>query len=133
MKDVEYFKNENELYAIILRNDYHKDGISFFTDDYLSQQLAYMSHPKGKVIEPHIHKNIERQVFYTQEVLLIKEGKLKVDFFDENKKYLESRILNGGDVILLIKGGHGFEVIENLKMIEVKQGPYLGDNDKIRF
>tara|TARA_B100001248_G_scaffold222344_1_gene178821 strand:+ start:214 stop:615 length:402 start_codon:yes stop_codon:yes gene_type:complete len=133
MKDVEYFKNEDELYAIILRNDYHKDGISFFTDDYLSQQLAYMSHPKGKVIEPHIHKNIERQVFYTQEVLLIKEGKLKVNFFDDNKKYLESRILNGGDVILLIKGGHGFEVIENLKMIEVKQGPYLGDNDKIRF
>lgn len=133
MKDVEYFKNEDKLYAIILRNDYHKDGISFFTDDYLSQQLAYMSHPKGKVIEPHIHKNIERQVFYTQEVLLIKEGKLKVNFFDDNKKYLESRILNGGDVILLIKGGHGFEVIENLKMIEVKQGPYLGDDDKIRF
>ncbi len=133
MKDVEYFKNEDELYAIILRNDYHKDGISFFTDDYLSQQLAYMSHPKGKIIDPHIHKNIERQVFYTQEVLLIKEGKLKVNFFDNNKKYLESRILNGGDVILLIKGGHGFEVIENLKMIEVKQGPYLGDNDKLRF
>jgi|TARA_E500000331_G_scaffold340310_1_gene371475 mannose-6-phosphate isomerase-like protein (cupin superfamily) len=133
MKDVEYFKNKDELYAIILRDDYHKDGISFFTDDYLSQQLAYMSHPKGKIIDPHIHKNIERQVFYTQEVLLIKEGKLKVNFFDDNKEYLESRILNRGDVILLIKGGHGFEVIESLKMIEIKQGPYLGDSDKIRF
>lgn len=133
MKDLEYFKNEDELYAIILRSNYHRDGVSFFTDDYLSQQLAYMSHPKGKIIDPHIHKNIERQVFYTQEVLLIKEGKLKVNFFDDKKKYLESRILNGGDVILLIKGGHGFEVIENLKMIEVKQGPYLGDSDKIRF
>ncbi len=133
MNSVEYFKNEDDLYAIILRNDYHKDGISFFTEDYLSQQLAYMSHPKGKTIDPHIHKNIERQVFYTQEVLIIKEGKLKVDFFDDTKKYLDSRILIKGDLILLIKGGHGFEVLEDIKMIEVKQGPYLGENDKIRF
>jgi mannose-6-phosphate isomerase-like protein (cupin superfamily) len=92
-----------------------------------------MSHPKGKTIDPHIHKNIERQVFYTQEVLIIKEGKLKVDFFDDKKKYLDSRILSKGDLILLIKGGHGFEVLEDIKMIEVKQGPYLGENDKIRF
>jgi mannose-6-phosphate isomerase-like protein (cupin superfamily) len=133
MRNVEYFKNKKDLYAIILRDEYHKEGISFFTDDYLSQQLAYMSHPKGKKIEPHIHKSIERQVFYTQEVLLIKEGKLKVDFYDEDQLFIDSRILNRGDIILLIKGGHGFEVMEKLKMIEIKQGPYLGDNDKIRF
>jgi hypothetical protein len=56
-----------------------------------------------------------------------------VDFFDEQQNYLESRELRRGDVILLIKGGHGFEVLEELEMIEVKQGPYAGDQDKTRF
>ena len=60
-------------------------------------------------------------------------GKLRVDFFDEQQNYLESRILVGGDVILLSKGGHGFEVLEEIEMYEVKQGPYAGESDKTRF
>ena len=92
-----------------------------------------MNHPKGKVIEPHVHNPVERIVSYTQEVLFIKEGKLKVDFYSNNQKYLESRELNKGDVILLMTGGHGFEILEDLIMFEVKQGPYAGDKDKTRF
>ena len=56
-----------------------------------------------------------------------------MDFFDDQQSYLESRELNAGDVILLVKGGHGFEVLKELDMIEVKQGPYAGDQDKTRF
>ena len=123
----------NELFAIVIRNSFDKEGITFFTEESLSQQLAYMSHPKGKLIQPHIHKPIERTVSYTQEVLIIKDGILKVDFFSEEQTFLESTLLNKGDIILLIKGGHGFSVIEDVKMIEVKQGPYAGDRDKIRF
>ena len=123
----------SELFAIVIRNSFDKEGITFFTEESLSQQLAYMSHPKGKLIQPHIHKPIERTVSYTQEVLIIKDGILKVDFFSEEQTYLESILLNKGDIILLIKGGHGFSVIEDVKMIEVKQGPYAGDKDKIRF
>jgi hypothetical protein len=115
----------SELFAIVIRNSFDKEGITFFTEESLSQQLAYMSHPKGKLIQPHIHKPIERTVSYTQEVLIIKDGILKVDFFSEEQTYLESILLN--------KGGHGFSVIEDVKMIEVKQGPYAGDKDKIRF
>ena len=70
---------------------------------------------------------------YTQEVLFIKKGKLKVDFYNEHQNYLESRILEAGDVILLASGGHGFEVLEEIEMIEVKQGPFTGENDKTRF
>ena len=92
-----------------------------------------MHHPAGKVIDAHIHNAVQRSVLYTQEVLFIKRGKLRVDFYDEYEDYLESRILNPGDVILLVSGGHGFKALEELEMIEVKQGPYSGDNDKMRF
>ncbi|GHN00231.1 hypothetical protein WSM22_17200 [Cytophagales bacterium WSM2-2] len=92
-----------------------------------------MNHPKGKVIEPHVHNAVKREVHYTQEVLLIKSGKVRVDFYLDNQDYLESRVLEQGDVILLMTGGHGFEVLEELEMIEVKQGPYAGDHDKTRF
>jgi hypothetical protein len=126
-------KHNNELLAIIIKDSYSKDGISFFTTDDLSQQLAYMKHPSGKTILPHVHNPVRREVLFTQEVLLIKKGKLRVDFYDDQKNYFESHILEKGDFILLIKGGHGFEVIEEIEMIEVKQGPYTGNNDKTRF
>jgi mannose-6-phosphate isomerase-like protein (cupin superfamily) len=92
-----------------------------------------MHHPAGKIIDAHVHNPVPRTVAYTQEALFIKRGRLRVDFFDEKQNYLLSRELKGGDVILLVKGGHGFEVLEDLEMIEVKQGPYAGDQDKTRF
>lgn len=130
---IEYIKNKENLLAIIISADFKKDGIHFFTSNDLSQQLAYMHHPKGKKIEPHVHNPVPRQVQYTQEVLFLKKGKLRVDFYNEIQQYLESRVLNSGDVILLATGGHGFEVLEEIEMIEVKQGPYAGDEDKTRF
>ena len=130
---LEEIKFNDELLAIIVRNDFSKEGIAFFTPDDFSQQLAYMKHPEGKIIQPHVHNAVERVVHYTKEVLFIKSGKLRVDFYDDNQNYLESRILSSGDVILLSTGGHGFVAMENLEMIEVKQGPYAGDQDKIRF
>ncbi|MFD2998838.1 cupin domain-containing protein [Pontibacter toksunensis] len=123
----------DQLLAIIIPSNFNEPGIHFFTPGELSQQLAYMHHPKGKLIEPHVHNPVPREVHYTQEVLFIKKGKLRVDFFDNDQNYLESRILETGDVILLATGGHGFEVLEELEMIEVKQGPYAGDHDKTRF
>lgn len=128
---VETEKNDN--LAIIIKADYCKEGIEFFTPSDYSQQLAYMNHPKGKIIDPHVHNIVERKVHYTQEVLVIKSGKLRVDFYNDNKDYLESYVLSAGDVILLAAGGHGFEVIEDVEMFEIKQGPYAGENDKIRF
>ena len=92
-----------------------------------------MKHPKGKIIQAHRHKQVKREVLYTQEVLVIKSGKLKVNFYDDNEKYLESCVLGKGDIILLASGGHGFEILEDLEMVEVKQGPYSPDDDKVRF
>jgi mannose-6-phosphate isomerase-like protein (cupin superfamily) len=131
--ELEIISDNGQQLAIIVYNNFDKAGIHFFTKNELSQQLAYMNHPKGKIIDPHVHNPVERVVSYTQEVLFIKEGKLKVDFYTNDQIYLHSRELNKGDVILLMTGGHGFEVLENLKMFEVKQGPYAGDQDKTRF
>jgi mannose-6-phosphate isomerase-like protein (cupin superfamily) len=124
---------EGNNLAIIVYNEFKSDGIHFFTNNDSTQQLAYMNHKSGKIIEPHVHNSIKREILTTNEVLLIKKGKLKVDFYSQQQMYLESRILTKGDVILLLNGGHGFHVLEDLEMFEVKQGPYLGELDKIRF
>lgn len=129
----ENITHNGKLLAIIIPTEFDEPGIHFFTSNDLSQQLAYMHHPSGKIIEPHVHNPVMREVHYTQEVLFIKKGKLRVDFYDEDQNYLESRVLRSGDVILLSTGGHGFEVLEEIEMIEVKQGPYAGDGDKTRF
>jgi mannose-6-phosphate isomerase-like protein (cupin superfamily) len=119
--------------SIIIHAEFRERGIHFFTEDTLSQQLAFMSHPTGKLISPHIHNPVSREVQYTLEVLFIRKGRMRVDFYDSEQLYLESRVLGAGDVILLMQGGHGFEVLEDVEMIEVKQGPYVGEQDKTRF
>lgn len=121
------------LLAIIIRSTYHSEGIEFFTPDNFSQQLAYMKRPSGYKISPHVHNSVKREVFFTQEVLFIKKGKVKVNFYNDEQKYIESKIISTGDVILLSSGGHGFEMMEESEIIEVKQGPYAGDKDKTRF
>ncbi|MGV3765449.1 MAG: hypothetical protein ACO1NW_04940 [Chitinophagaceae bacterium] len=130
---IEQVFHKEILQAIIIRANFRKDGIDFFTPSDFSQQLGYMNRPKGYVIPPHVHKLVERKVTLTQEVLFIKSGAVRVDFYDEQKNYLESRILREGDTVLLATGGHGFEMLEQSEMIEVKQGPYCGEEDKVRF
>lgn len=128
-----FIKDKEQILAIIIKRDFNKEGVHFCTPGSYSQQLAYMHHSRGKIIEPHVHNVVHREVHYTQEVLFIKSGKLRVDFYTDEKKYLESYILGSGDVIMLASGGHGFEALEELQMFEVKQGPYAGDEDKVRF
>jgi hypothetical protein len=126
-------RHGEEILAIILSHDFNEPGINFLTPASFSQQLAYMRHPAGKVIEAHVHNPVVRDTKNTLEVLFLKRGRLRVDFFAADQRYLESRILEAGDVILLASGGHGFEVLDEIEMVEVKQGPYAGDQDKTRF
>lgn len=119
--------------ALIIRHSFKKDGIEFFTPGTYSQQIGYMNRPAGYVIPPHVHNPVVREVQYTKEVLFIKSGRLRVDFYSDDQDYLESTILEAGDVIMLAYGGHGFEMLEPTEIIEVKQGPYAGDHDKTRF
>ena len=130
---IDEIKHEDRILAMIIRANYSEDGIKFFAPDDFPQQLGYMKHPKGHKIIPHLHNKLKREIFYTFEVLYIKSGKVRVNFYDDNKNYLKNDTLYGGDVILLAYGGHGFEILENSEIIEIKQGPYAGNDDKTRF
>jgi hypothetical protein len=130
---VEKIYHKDVLLSIIIRAGFEINGIEFFTPDDFSQQLAYMKRPKDYAIPPHVHNIVKREVQFTKEVLIIKKGKVRVDFYDDDKNYLESSIVGKGDVILLAFGGHGFEMMEESEIIEVKQGPYVGELDKVKF
>ncbi len=130
---IENIVNGLEPIALIIRAEFDEPGIHFFTPPSFSQQVASMTHPEGKKIDPHVHNFLSRQVFYTQEVLVVRRGRLKVNLYSSDKKSLGNRILEAGDVILLCGGGHSLEMLEETSIIEVKQGPYLGDEDKTRF
>jgi mannose-6-phosphate isomerase-like protein (cupin superfamily) len=122
-----------QMLALILDSEFKREGIHFLTPDSFSQQLGYMYRPSGYTIPPHVHNPVDRAVSYTHEVLFIKSGRVRVDFYDDSRSYLESRIVKAGDVLLLASGGHGFEMLEPSEIIEVKQGPYAGEGDKTRF
>lgn len=130
---IETIRSGDVMLALILRAEYRAEGIQFFTPNDFSQQLGYMNRPEGYVIPPHVHNPVPREVHFTKEVLIIKSGRVRIDFYDDDQNYLESRILKQGDIILLAFGGHGFEMLEPTEMVEVKQGPYAGDQDKTRF
>jgi len=133
-KNYEEVKHNNSLIAIILRKDYSIDKTTFFSSPDYSQQLGYIVYKKSGVIKAHFHKKVHRDIFLTQEVLFIKKGKVMVNFYTTGRKYITSRELKGGDIIFLCSGGHGFKMLEDTEMVEVKQGPYSGkEGDKELF
>ena len=130
---IETIAHDDEIVALIISHRFSAPGVHFVTPNEFSQQLAYMCHPAGKLIVPHTHNVVHRSVHQTQEALFVRRGRIRVDLYDRSQTYLDSRILTTGDVILLASGGHGFEFLEESDVIEVKQGPYLGEADKTRF
>ena len=130
---IEKVVHQETLYALIIRENFREDGIRFFTPQDFSQQLGYMNRPKNYKIQPHSHNEVKRIVKLTNEVLFIKSGKCRVNFYDDNKKFILYKVLEKGDFILLAYGGHGFEMLEDTEIIEIKQGPYAGEADKTRF
>ena len=131
---IEKIKHQNKLYALIVRGKYrNKKGISFFTDNKDIQQFGYMNHKKNHINKPHLHKKQTRKLLHTSEVILILKGVLRVDFYNKKKIYLFSKLLREKDIIMLVHGAHGFKVIKDVQMLEIKQGPYITKLDKIKF
>ena len=125
---------KKKLLALIVRGKYrNKKGITFFTPNNAIQQFGYMKHKKQHIIKPHLHKKRLTKIFYTTEVILLLKGILRIDFYNRFKKYLFSKILKEKDIIMLVQGGHGFKVLKNIEMLEIKQGPYNLIKDKIKF
>lgn len=121
------------ILAIVLRANCEVRGVHFVTDDEASQQLGVMRHAAGHQVIPHVHHSVPRTVELTQETLFIRSGRVRLDLYTDKQDYLTSCELESGDVVLLVYGGHGLEVLEDAEIVEVKQGPFVGDRDKTRF
>ncbi|MGA2587842.1 MAG: hypothetical protein ABSF88_12570 [Candidatus Aminicenantales bacterium] len=121
------------LIALIIGKEYRKEGIDFLTPNDFSLQLGHMTRPVGYRVIPHVHNPVERHTIGTQEVLFIKSGKVRIDFYSFDQIYIESRELAAGDIILLAGAGHGVEVLEEATLVEVKNGPFIEGFDKGRF
>ncbi len=130
---IEKIFHKEKMLSIIIRADFKSEGIEFFTSDENPFQLGYMNRGKEYNIQPHLHKAVKRVVHFTQEVLIIKSGLVRVDYYDDKTNYLESKTLYPGDVVLLAFGGHGFQMLKDSEILEIKQGPYNDDEDKLRF
>ena len=131
---INYIKVKDTILALIIKSQYRKrKGINFFTTSSLPQQVAFMNHPKEYNIDPHVHKNVKRILKKTSEVLIILKGKMKISFFDKKKNFLKNKIVEKDDIIIFLDGGHSFKMITKCEFIEVKQGPYMHNKDKIKF
>lgn len=130
-KNFEIVKYKNIIIAIIIKNNFtKKEGMKFFTPENFSEQLAYVGHKKCKIIKPHIHNSVKRNIYFTQEIDIIKKGKIKLDLYSNSGKFLKTFILVSGDIVFFASGGHGYKVLEDVELILIKQGPYAGKKDK---
>jgi len=130
---IERIVHEDRELALIVRRSFSDTGISFLTPPESDLQLGYMNRESGYEIEPHMHLRTRREIFSTQEVLIIKRGRVRANFYGGERTFVDSRVLEAGDILVLIAGGHGFEILESAEIFEVKQGPYVGNRDKERF
>ena len=128
---IENIKWEGKVIALILRRDYDVDGVNFITSKDEPIQLGVLKHQCGTRIKPHVHRNQPRTITEVQEVLHIEYGRVEAEFYESNGKKVGNTILHSGDTIQFLCGGHGFNILEDSKIIEVKQGPYYGvEEDK---
>ncbi len=112
-----------------------KDGLNFFSQDEDFIQVGVWGYGAGKELKAHIHNEVKREVLWTQEVLFVRTGKLQANIFDTNEAKVAELEINAGDVIILLRGGHGYDIIEDgTQVLEIKNGPYVGpDQDRRRF
>lgn len=130
----EFFRAKNgDLLAIAITagRDTEAQPVRFLTDPSLPQQLAVMHRKAGDEVKPHTHRKIKRHITQTTEVLLVVDGEILVSVYEGNGEKVGVMVLTDGDLILLIDGGHSLKVLEDSEIIEVKQGPYAGKDDKV--
>lgn len=124
---------EGPLLALVLSGVDDPSETTFPTPDDLNLQVGFVVYPAGGEIQRHDHKPLEREIVGTSEVLLVRSGRCEIDIYDQERQFVATRELRTGDVILIVAGGHGFRMLEDTVLLEVKQGPYTGLDEKERF
>lgn len=129
----EQIRYKGRLLAIIIRNNYAPKKTEFITPHTFKQQVGFIVYNKDGRIDAHIHRELPRALKGTSEILILKKGHVRVDFYSQEKNYIKSKDLFPCDVLIFVSGGHGFYFYKNSIFLEIKQGPYIGPHEKERF
>ena len=133
MTDVERIPEAGATLAVLIRARLAPAATTFFTPPEYKQQVGFVVYPAGGVIERHTHVPLERHLVGTSEVIVVRSGRCELDVYDDDRVLVATRSLEAGDVMLMVGGGHGFRMTEDTVLLEVKQGPYTGLDEKERF
>jgi hypothetical protein len=131
--DVEIITAKGQTLCYVIRKNVQPGKTTFITPPDGKQQVGFIVYPKGGVIARHTHKPLERRIVGMAEVVVVRSGHCQIDLYDESLMLVTTRDLFTGDVVLMVGGGHGFQIIEDTVLLEIKQGPYLGKDDKALF
>lgn len=124
---------DGQSLAYVIRAALQPKQTTFLTPPEFKQQVGFVVYPAGGQIERHVHRPIERTLVGTSEVLILRKGRCLVDVYSDEKELVATRELRAGDVLLMVRGGHGFRMLEPTVFLEIKQGPYTGLDEKERF
>lgn len=133
MEHVEHITWNGQPLAYVIRAELAPDKTTFLTETTFKQQVGFVVYPRGAEIARHVHRPLERHLVGTSEVLIVREGRCEIDIYNDQRELVATRELRKGDVMLMISGGHGFRMLEDTVLFEVKQGPYTGLDEKERF
>jgi len=133
--NTEKITDGDSVLAIVIRGSDWEDGLNFVSSDSDYQQVGIWGYGKGRKLAPHRHLRAQREVLHTQEVVFVKSGSLRADIYTDGEKFVKSVELGKGDTIILLNGGHGYEILaDNTRVLEVKNGPYPGaERDRKRL
>ncbi len=130
---IEYITWHDTPLCYIIRNTYRPERTTFLTPPEFKQQVGYVVYPAGGEIKRHVHKPLERHLVGTSEVLVVRQGRCLIDIYNDERDLVATRELGPGDVMLMVGGGHGFRMLEDTILLEIKQGPYTGLDEKEHF
>ncbi len=133
MDNVEIITANGQTLCYVIQKETKPEQTTFITPPEGKQQVGFIVYPKGGVIARHVHKPLERHIKGMNEVLIVRSGHCQIEVYDEQKSLVAVRDLYQGDVVLMVAGGHGFQIKEDTVLLEIKQGPYLGADDKELF
>ena len=130
---VERIERNGRPLAVNIRAAMLPEKTTFLTPNEFKQQVGFVVYPRGGEIARHVHRPLERHLVGTSEVLVVRKGRAEIDVYDDDQSLVATRELRVGDVMLMVGGGHGFRLLEDTVLLEIKQGPYTGVDEKERF
>jgi oxalate decarboxylase/phosphoglucose isomerase-like protein (cupin superfamily) len=133
VKHVEIIADGDQPLAYIISASMSPNETTFLTPPEFKQQVGFVVYPKGGEVKRHRHRALERHLVGTPEVLVVRSGKCEIDVYTEEGELVATRQLCAGDVMLMVGGGHGFRMLEETVLLEIKQGPYTGLEEKEHF